>query len=115
VLSFFNISPSRLRKGEWDPSLAFVALSAISISTVGWFFSIKPKVDATRAKESNRQTRKQRKETVEDNGPLYQLVAPQWRVPRRTDINWQLLAGAVFFGIGWGMTGLCPGEMMQCP
>lgn len=95
-----------MKNGQWDPSLGFVALSAIPVSAVGYFFSVKPRIEATRTKESNMQTRRQRKETIQYNGPLYQLVAPQWRVPRRTDITWQLVAGAIFFGIGWGMTGL---------
>lgn len=106
MLGFFSLSPDRLSAGLWDPSLAMVALAAIPISSLDWFFSINPRVQATRTNENSKQTRGQRKESIQDNGPLYQLVAPKWRVPTKKDITWRLIAGAVFFGIGWGMTGL---------
>lgn len=106
VLGFFNFVPARLRAGMWDPSLAMVAIAGILPSAFGWFVTVKPRVDASRASERSRQTRNQRKESVEDNGPLYSLAAPKWRLPSRADITWRLVAGAVFFGVGWGVTGL---------
>jgi uncharacterized membrane protein YedE/YeeE len=33
--------------------------------------------------------------------------SPSW--PSQRDIDRPLLAGAVLFGIGWGLVGLCPG------
>ena len=29
--------------------------------------------------------------------------------PTKTDIDLPLLAGALLFGLGWGLVGLCPG------
>ena len=29
-------------------------------------------------------------------------------IPKRTDIDLSLIAGAALFGIGWGMVGFCP-------
>ncbi len=68
--------------GQWDPSLAFVMGAAICISL-----------------------------------PTFQLLsgrsrpvfASQYFLPTKQDLDPQLILGAVFFGIGWGIAGLCPG------
>jgi len=68
--------------GHWDPSLAFVMGGAVSVTVLGY-----PML-----------RRKDR--------PM--LVAKfQW--PTRTDIDRNLLLGAVLFGMGWGIAGYCPG------
>ena len=37
------------------------------------------------------------------------LFANAFQVPKRTDIDTRLMGGAVIFGIGWGLSGICPG------
>jgi len=37
------------------------------------------------------------------------LLATAFALPTRADIDSPLLAGAVVFGVGWGLAGLCPG------
>jgi hypothetical protein len=37
------------------------------------------------------------------------LLSPQFVLPSREPIDGRLLLGAVLFGIGWGITGFCPG------
>jgi uncharacterized membrane protein YedE/YeeE len=32
--------------------------------------------------------------------------------PENMKVNWRLVAGAVIFGVGWGMGGLCPGPSL---
>ena len=32
----------------------------------------------------------------------------QFRVPTKTEVDAQLFVGAVLFGMGWGLTGVCP-------
>lgn len=37
------------------------------------------------------------------------LLAAKFELPVRRDIDRSLVVGAVLFGIGWGLAGLCPG------
>ncbi|POP52319.1 DUF6691 family protein [Zhongshania marina] len=67
--------------GAWDPSLALVMGTALLIATPGFFFVFKM---AT---------------------PKY---AEQFSLPTRKDIDAKLILGALLFGIGWALSGLCP-------
>ncbi|ODO07154.1 hypothetical protein L198_00733 [Cryptococcus wingfieldii CBS 7118] len=40
------------------------------------------------------------------------LAWEQWNVPSRRDIDWRLVMGAVVFGAGWGLAGICPGPAL---
>jgi hypothetical protein len=37
------------------------------------------------------------------------LFATSFRLPTSQDIDAKLLGGAALFGLGWGLTGFCPG------
>ena len=76
VLGFLNIF------GAWDPSLAFVMIGAILITSPILYLQ-KHKV----------------KPWFTDNFSL----------PTLKEIDKNLVSGAVLFGIGWGLIGLCPG------
>ena len=68
--------------GMWDPSLALVMGGAILAHLVTWRLV------------TGRAT------------PVFGL---EYMIPRRTDIDVPLVAGAALFGIGWGLGGYCPG------
>jgi len=68
--------------GQWDASLIFVLGGAVVTTTIGYFFVFKRKA------------------------PIF---SEQFYVPLSTVIDRKLLFGAALFGLGWGMTGYCPG------
>jgi uncharacterized membrane protein YedE/YeeE len=81
VLNFLDITSSG--KGGWDGSLMLVMGAGLVVFSSGYFFLIKPR-----------------------NKPM---LAEQFFIPERKLIDNKLLLGAVFFGLGWGLTGICPG------
>ena len=68
--------------GTWDPSLAFVLGGATGTAAIGFAF--------VRRRAA----------------PLF---SDRFQLPTAKDIDAPLVAGAVLFGIGWGLVGLCPG------
>ena len=76
VLSFLNIFK------DWDPSLAFVMIGALVVSTSTFhLFKNKKK-------------------------PLF---SSNFLISSNKEVEKKLIIGSVFFGAGWGLIGLCPG------
>lgn len=73
--------------GTWDPSLAFVMGCALCVTFPAFAWS--------------------RREAA---CPLQEGV--QWEKPNNTKVDIQLLLGAILFGIGWGLCGICPGPAL---
>lgn len=68
--------------GQWDPSLAFVMGGAVVVNAILYRL--------TRRRAS----------------PLF---AVSFSMPKRSDIDPRLVVGAIVFGVGWGLGGMCPG------
>ena len=84
VLRFLDFTA--IPTGGWDPSLAFVLVPAVAVMFVA--------VRVGRRRDK----------------PLFDTA---FHEPEFTRIDTPLVAGAVFFGIGWGMSGICPGPAIS--
>ena len=69
--------------GEWRPELAFVMASALVISTL-FFQLIQPRM-------------------------VKPLFAEGFSMPTASQIDGRLIGGAFLFGMGWAVSGYCPG------
>jgi uncharacterized protein len=68
--------------GNWDPSLALVMIAAIAVYFVAYRWS---------------------------RGMVSPVLAAEFPVPARSDLDARLILGAATFGVGWGLGGFCPG------
>jgi uncharacterized protein len=84
------IDPTRVRGfldlfGNWDPTLAFVMGGAMIPMAIAWW--IKSRMPSP-------------------------LLASEFNLPETRPINLKLATGAILFGMGWGISGLCPGPAL---
>lgn len=82
VLAFLDVA------GAWDASLLFVLGAAVTVTAIGWRWVLRRRLPPRLA------------ETFHHPPPA--TARPDAR----------LLAGAVLFGIGWGIAGYCPGPAL---
>jgi uncharacterized membrane protein YedE/YeeE len=68
--------------GNWDPSLIFVMIGALAVAFVSFKWILKRPAP---------------------------LLAESFHISRKSSIDKPLILGAAIFGIGWGMSGYCPG------
>ncbi|KAJ5579889.1 uncharacterized protein N7459_005874 [Penicillium hispanicum] len=90
VLRFFAFLTDPTR---FDPSLALIILFGIGPSLAA-YLSRKPGQVVEKEKPRSKPT-----------------LGEKWRLPTATvaDIDWRFIAGAVAFGLAWGLKGVCPG------
>ena len=72
--------------GNWDPSLAFVMIGALIVSS--------PLFHIIKNKEK----------------PLF---AKKFNYSNNKEVNNRLIVGSTLFGAGWGLGGLCPGPAIS--
>ena len=80
VLGFLNVF------GEWDPSLAFVMIGALFVSS--------PLFHLFKNKEK----------------PIF---STSFSISENKKIDKRLIFGSILFGAGWGLAGLCPGPAIS--
>ena len=71
--------------GDWDPSLALVMGGALAVTAPLYAWS-------RRRRQS--------------------LLGESLRWPARRDVDARLLTGSTLFGVGWGLSGFCPGPAL---
>jgi uncharacterized membrane protein YedE/YeeE len=68
--------------GDWDPTLAFVMGGALLVTIPAFSLIL------------NR---------------LRPVLTDDFELPTKKDVDTRLLGGAALFGVGWGLSGFCPG------
>jgi len=71
--------------GTWDPSLAFVMGGALLVTAIGYRLVFRMRVP---------------------------LLAQTFSLPTKTEFDLKLIGGSAVFGIGWGLSGFCPGGLI---
>jgi uncharacterized membrane protein YedE/YeeE len=82
VLAFLDVFG--ISSGAWDPSLAVVMAAGLTVAGIGYKLALR-------------------------RPPLFEKES-LW--PAKKEIDRSLLSGALLFGVGWGLVGLCPGPAL---
>ena len=72
--------------GAWDPSLAFVMGGALGVTAIGYPLVLKR---------------------------AHPMFAQAFQIPTINAIDMRLVGGSALFGVGWGLSGYCPGPAIS--
>lgn len=73
-------------KSDWDPSLIFVLFTGVGFNAI-FFYIIKRNYSKP-------------------------ILAEKFSEPKKKEIDLRLIIGSAIFGIGWGISGICPGPLI---
>jgi uncharacterized protein len=79
IIGFLDVT------GRWDPDLLWVMAAAISVTALGYRW------------------------TLRRDRPLVEAV---FHLPKLGSLDVRLIAGSALFGVGWGLGGFCPGPAL---
>ena len=68
--------------GHWDPTLMFVTAGGLGVTALGYRLIFRRRAP---------------------------LADAQFHLPTRRQIDLPLVGGSALFGVGWGLSGICPG------
>ncbi|TXI05495.1 MAG: YeeE/YedE family protein [Rhizobium sp.] len=75
-----------LASGHWDPSLIFVLGGAVFVAAIG---------------------------VVLQRRMMMPVLDTRFHLPEKAAIDARLLIGSAIFGVGWGLSGFCPGPALS--
>lgn len=71
--------------GAWDPSLMLVMVGAIAVNAAAYRWVLRARAP---------------------------LLAQRFRITTKRRVDARLVGGAAMFGVGWGLSGYCPGPAL---
>ncbi len=82
--AFFDVR--RIADGTWDPTLGVVFFSGLSVNALAYQLLVR--------------------------NMKRPLLANRFQIPTNTNIDAKLIGGSALFGVGWAVTGGCPGPLL---
>lgn len=88
VIGFLDLSTMLQGRfpGRWNPAWGIAVLSAVAVMLLAYWLARRPGAKP--------------------------WLAPKFSLPRRNSIDFKLVIGSAIFGVGWGLSGYCPGPAL---
>src|SRR5205807_2319015 len=99
ILGFLNFAGS-----EWNPQLLLVCVGCMIPNMIAFRYVATLKQPPYLLRQST--------STVNPTSPpknICEMVPYGLHHPKNTKMEWRLVVGAMIFGFGWALSGICPG------